>query len=216
MLRGIIRAATAGRRTTAFLLAVNVVLPVMYVTGSSSSILRKLVPQAKKVEKHKTVLKLPLEVTGSRVGQKSINLGEEFDSDSDWLKNLKVTVKNKSDKTITWASITFRFPDTRASGPVKSVEVFIGQRSDQSTHNSPLSLEPEQELEFSPNLRVDAVKESMAKRGSLAELDHLDIEVQEVMFEDGTLYSGDNIWRRNPDSTSVHKWIKIGPYVRQS
>jgi hypothetical protein len=188
----------------------------MYITGSSSSILRRLAPQAKKVDKHKTLLKLPLEVTGSRVGEKSINLGEEFDSDSEWLKNLKVTVKNKSGKAVTWASITFRFPDTRVSGPVALVDCFIGQRSDQRTHNPPLKLEPGQEIEFSPDLRVDVLKASIEKRGSLDELNHLDIEVMEVMFEDDTLYSGDNIWRRNPDSTSAQKWIKIGPYVRQS
>ena len=168
----------------------------------------------KKVDKHKTFLKLPLEVTSSRVGEKSINLGEEFDGDGDWLKNLKVTVKNKSGKTITWAFITFRFPDTRVSGSVAVVDCFIGQRSDQRTNNPPLKLEPMQEIEFSPDLRVDALKESIEKRGSLDELNHLDIEVMEVMFDDGILYSGDNIWKLNPDPTSAHKWVKIGPYIR--
>ena len=187
------------------------------VSGWSSTFCARVSQQnKKKVEKHKTLLKLPLEVTASRVGEKAIKLGEEFEDNVDWLKKLNVTVKNESDKTITWASITFRFPETRFSGLVIAQDYFIGQRSDVKTDSAPLKLEPRQEIEFSPNLRFDAIKQAIEKRGSMDQLNHVDIEVQEVMFDDGTLYSGDTIWKRNPDSTSVHKWIKIGPYIRQS
>src|SRR6266496_3686910 len=90
-----------GRRLAVLLVAANVVLLTLYVTGWSSSVLRQLGRQNKKrVEKHKTFLKLPLEISKAKVGDKQIALGEQFDGDVDWLKGLTIKVRNKSDKTI--------------------------------------------------------------------------------------------------------------------
>src|SRR6266480_3021441 len=95
-----------GRRLAVVLLAANLFLLTLYLTGWSSTVLGQFGPQNKKsVEKHKTFLKLPLEVFEAKIGDRPVILGEKFDGDVDWLRGLKIKVRNKSDKPITWASI---------------------------------------------------------------------------------------------------------------
>jgi hypothetical protein len=204
------------RRRTVLLIALNIAFPILYVTAVSSTALGMLAQQhQKKVEKHKTYLKLPLEVSEGKIGDKPIALGEPFDGDVDWLKGLKVKVKNKSEKTISWASILFTFPETRLTGPIMIEFLYIGRRSDMKTPNPPLELKPSEEIELSLESHFDSIKGLIQSRGRLDEVNNVDIEVSEVMFSDGTLYSGDNIWKPNPDSNSPHKWLKIGPYLRR-
>jgi hypothetical protein len=206
----------SGRRKTALIVALSLLFPMVYFLGLSPTVLGRLTPQTqKKVEKHKTFLKLPLEVSEAKIGDKPITLGEQFDGEIDWLKGLTVKVKNKSDKTITWASILFTFPETRLTGPIMIEFLFIGQRSDMRTPNPPLELKPGEEIELSLESHFDSIKTLIQSRHRLDEVNNVDIEVSEVMFDDGTLYSGDNIWKPNPDTTSPPKWLKIGPYLRQ-
>ena len=176
---------------------------------------RKFGPQNKKeVEKHRTFLKLPLEVSEAKIGDRPIALGEQFDGDADWLKGLKVKIKNESDQTITWASISFLFPETRLTGPVMVDQFFLGQRSDMKTKNPPLDLKPGEEMEVSLESHFDSIKHLIESRGRLDLVNDVDIEVQEVMFADGTLYSGDVIWKPNPDTSSPHKWLKVRDFDR--
>jgi hypothetical protein len=203
-----------GRRLAVLLVAANVVLLTLYVTGWSSSVLGQPGRQNKKrVEKHKTFLKLPLEISEAKVGDKPIALGEQFDGDVDWLNGLTIKVRNKSDKTITWASIFFTFPETRLIGPVMMDQLFIGQRSDMSLKNPPLDLKPGEEMEVSLESHFNSIKQLIESRSRLELVNDVDIEVHEVMFADGTLYSGGSIWKPNPDTASPHKWVEIAPKV---
>ncbi|HXM50339.1 MAG TPA: hypothetical protein VN956_21030 [Pyrinomonadaceae bacterium] len=203
-----------GRRLAVLLLAANLFLLTLYVTGLSSTVLGKFGQQNKKrVEKHKTFLKLPLEVFEAKIGDRPIALGEQFDGDLDWLKGLKIKVKNKSDKTITWASIFFIFPETRLIGPVMMDQLFIGQRSDISPKNPPLDLKPGEEMELPLESHFNSIKQLIESHSRLDLVNDVDIEVHEVMFADGTLYSGGSMWKPNPDTASPHKWVEIAPKV---
>lgn len=186
-----------------------VLMLTLLITGWSSALTGQAAQQnKKKVQKHKTLLKLPLEVIGAMSGEKPITLGEEFDGDADWLNDLRIKLINRSDKTITWASIYFTFPETRLIGPVMAEQLFVGRREDQRLNNTPLSLKPGAELEVS-----FTSNQHLIPLGKLQNLSIVDIEVSEVMFDDGTLYSGDAIWKRNPDPGSAHKWLKVRDYT---
>src|SRR5438552_6787049 len=178
-----------GRPLAVLLLAANIVLLTLYVTGLSSTVLRQLGPQNKKrVEKHKTFLKLPVELFEAKIGDRPVVLGEQFDGDTDWLKGLRIKVRNKSDKTITWIGINLVFPETRATGPVMLDQLFIGRRSDMRSKNPPLDLKPGEELEVSLESHFDSIKHLIESRGRLENVNDVDISVDEVMFADGTLY----------------------------
>ncbi len=200
-----------GRLLVRFLGAANILLLMLYVTGWSFTLGEERGTQQKKrVDKHKTVLKLPLEVIQAKVGENVIEWGEQFDGDnSEWLKQLKITIKNTSDKTITWASIFLWFPETRQSGPIMVAQLFIGQLSDMITKNPPLDLKPGKELEVSVEPNFTSIKKLIESRSRLDQVNEVDIELQEVMFDDGTLYSADAIWKLNPETNSPRKWIKV-------
>ena len=199
-----------GRALAGLLVAANVVLLTLYLTGWSSSAFGELVPQSKKrVEKHKTFLKLPLEVIEAKIGDTPIALGEQIDGDPDWLKSLRFKVRNKSDKPIIWIAIDVVFPETRLTGPVMVKQLFIGQRSDMRTKNPPLDLKPGEELEVSMESHFDSIKRLIESRSRLDQVNEVDIELQEVLFYDGTLYSGNAIWKPNPDTSSSRKWVRV-------
>jgi hypothetical protein len=203
-----------GRRLAFVLLAANLFLLTLYVTGWSSTVLGQFGPQSKKrVEKHSSPAKEPIEIFATRIRNTPVALGKEFDSESDWLKDLRFRIRNKSQKPITWIGINLLFPETRMTGPVMVDQLFLGQRPDMKTKNPPLELKPGEELEVSMETHFDSIKRLVESRGRLDNVNRVDINVDEVMFADGTLYSGDALWRPNPDTSSPHKWVKIDPEV---
>ena len=193
-----------GLRLTALLMAATLCLFSVYATGQLS-------PQKKKIEKHATVAKEPIEILGAKINDIPIALGSEFDGDGDWLQGLKLRIRNKSEKPIVWIGINLLFPETRQSGPVMLDQLFIGQRPDMKTTNLPLDLKPDQDIEVTVESHLESIRRSLKKGGRSDDLNHLDINIDEVMFADGTLYSGDAIWKRNPDASSPRKWVKISP-----
>ena len=208
-----VTSALRGRRITVLLLAANVSLLTLYVTGLSSTVLGQLGSQNKKrVEKHKTYLKLPIDVSEAKIRDRPITLGEQFDGDADWLKGLKIKITNKSEMPITWIGLNLVFPETRLTGPAMLDQLFIGQCPDMKTKNPPLDLKPGEEIEVSLESHFDSIKRLIESRGRLEDVNDVDISVDEVMFADGTLYSGDVIWMPNPDTSSPHKWVKVRDY----
>jgi len=61
--------------------------------------------------KHRTIARLPLErnepvrIRAVKVKDIRVRHGQKFVADDDWLSGLTVTVKNRTDKTITFAAI---------------------------------------------------------------------------------------------------------------
>src|ERR1700681_3762189 len=105
-MKNIIAPILRGRRLAFVLLAGNVLLLTLYLTGWSSGALGQLGPRnKKKVEKHKTYLKLPIEIFEPKIRDTPIALGEQFDGDNDWLKGLRFKIRNTSEKPIIWVSI---------------------------------------------------------------------------------------------------------------
>jgi hypothetical protein len=203
--------ASRGFRLASLLIVANLGLISVYATGWYSAVIDQLGPQKKKIEKHATVAKEPIEILGAKINGIPITLGREFDGDGDWLKGLKLMIRNKSEKPIAWIGINLLFPETRQTGPVMLDQVFIGQRPDMKTTNPPLDLKPGEDVEVSVESHLESIKRSLKKGGRLDNLNHLEINIDEVMFADGTLYSGDAIWKRNPDASSPRKWVKVSP-----
>jgi hypothetical protein len=202
---------SAGPCLSALLIAASVLLMSVSATGLSSTVIAKSGPQKKKIEKHATTAKEPIEIVGVTIRDTIVVLGKEFDGEGDWLAGLKLKIRNKSDEPIVWIGINLLFPETRITGPVMLDQLFIGQRPDMRTKEPPLDLKPGEELEVSVESHLESMRAVLRKKGRFDSLDHLDINIDEVMFSDGTLYSGDAIWKPNPDTSSPRKWIKISP-----
>lgn len=203
-----------GRKITILLVVANVFILSLYVTGWSSSKFRSLQPQAnkKRVERHFAPKNVPIEIIEPKAKGKAITLGEDFEGESDWLRHLTFKVKNKSNKPITFFHLDLDLPETQATGPVMMHQLFFGQRSDftATLSNRPLRLEPNGEIEVPLDSEFNSIKKLVEHRqGPVENISKLVIRIGEVMFEDGTLYSGGGIFKPNSDASSPHKWLKV-------
>jgi len=205
-----------GRRITVLLIAANIVLPILYLTGvSPASVWGKLNPQnRKRVQRVSGPPNEPLEVSEPKFQATPIALGQPFDStDVDWIKGLTFKIKNRSNKPITFIHLDVLFPETRATGPVLVHQLFLGQRDDlRSTlvNNPPLELMPGKQEHVSLEPAYARIKRLIEHKHKVGDIHDIDIEVYEVMFADGTLWAGGIVWKRNPDISSPHKWVRAG------
>src|SRR5436309_3522368 len=56
----------------------------------------------------------PVSMTDLKVNDQSVSLDKKFSADDEWLRTLTISMRNKSDKVILYASIQLQFP--RAAG----------------------------------------------------------------------------------------------------
>lgn len=202
------------RKIITALVIANTCLLTIYVGGWSYSKSRILRPQDNKkvVEKHFAPNNEPIEIIEPKIKAKAVKLGEAFEDGSDWLKHNTFKVKNRSNKPITFLQIDLDFPETKATGSIMRHSLFIGRRPDfkSTLNNPPLYLKPSEALEISLEPEYSAIKRLIELRQPPVEnINKLVIRTSEVMFEDGTLYFGGSIFKRNPDPNSPHKWVLI-------
>lgn len=213
---GLVTEVLRKRKLAILLIAANIVLPILYLTGMTpASVLGNLNPQnRKKVEKVLGPPNEPLEVSEPKLQGTPIALGRRFDStDVDWIKNLTFKIKNRSNKPITFIHLDVIFPETRATGPVLVHQLFLGQREDMTStlvNNLPFELMPGKQEHVSLEPAYARIKRLIEHKSKVENIHDVEIEVYEVMFADGTLWSGGIVWKRNPDISSPHKWVRAG------
>src|ERR1044071_2186814 len=72
----------------------------------------------------------PVDITKIKVKGLSIKLNEKLLSDDDWLNDLTITIKNKSDKAILFASIDLLFPKpSGVPGRIAVNDISYGNRA---------------------------------------------------------------------------------------
>ena len=176
--------------------------------------LRSEPQQEKVVVKHSAPLNEPIEIIETSVKAKAITLGVGFEAESDWLKYVTFKVKNRGDKAITFLQIDFDFPETKAvAGAMMMHQLLLGQRPDfkSTLKNPPLFIKPGETIEISLEAEHRNIKRLIEpKLPSVENINQLVIRTGEMTFEDGTLYSGGFLLRRNPDTSNWQKWLRIG------
>ena len=127
---------------------------------------------------------------------------------NDWLQNLEYTIKNRSDKRITYIHFEVLFPDTIATGDPLMVyrELFLGvdpkASGDLSRYGKPLLLNPGEvlTLTISPK-HLEAMSGFLALRQyRLSDLTRVDVQVLDCFFEDGTKWTLGGYYKPNPNA----------------
>ncbi|MET0623642.1 MAG: hypothetical protein ABW250_11730 [Pyrinomonadaceae bacterium] len=202
------------KRLTGLLLFANVCLLILNVSGWS---LRALPPShaqgnSKTVVREHPAPREPVEITPPRVNGRETAFSEAFQGGSDWISKLSFKVKNRSKTPITYARIDITFPETTASGPKMLHQIFIGQRADNPStlNNPPLYLMPKEAMDISLASQIGEIERLVKSRHpSLDAISKIAAGLGEVMFADGTLYSGGALFKRNPDPASPRKWVMV-------
>src|SRR5262245_42886394 len=124
----------------------------------------------------------------------------------DWIDKLSFTIKNTSNKRITYINIELDFPETSVNGPMMvynqlAMGIHPKALENHLKHGAPLALEPGDSTTFvfSPE-HLQLVRQFLADRNfQLADLNDATIRIDQVIFDDATKWSQGYDYRPNPN-----------------
>jgi hypothetical protein len=192
---------------TAGLLLANLGLLVIYLSAWVNPHAQN---SRKTVVRPPTLAKEPVEITIEHRGQ-PVKANEEFEGDADWVKNLKLRLKNTSDKTITYLLLDLDFPETVPStARVAQRQIAFGRGPDNQATRPALRLRPGETMELRLDTEYDGIRALVTRALPVESVSKMVVRLHQVMFDDDTLFSSGSMYRRNPDAADPHKWVKIG------
>lgn len=152
----------------------------------------------------------PVKITEVKVNGQSVSFDKKFVAADDWLRSLAVSIKNKSDKLILFASIQLQFPRSPESKERISVSTL-------STGNAALEMRvptPEEKLiGIGPGETADiqisvqefvGLREFLNATGYPASIHIINLRINRVIFQDDTMWRGGTSLLR--DSKVPGKW----------
>lgn len=175
-----------------------------------------LQPQDKTIE-HQSPPTQPVKVVGVNVAGKLIKPGEVFDApDGEWIKNASFKLKNISGKPIAYVGMLYAFPETKASGNTMAFPINFGRRP--NTPNAvgePQRLLPDEAMDIRlSEQQFEKLRAFIERRHPMTDIRKARVEIQEVFFEDGIVWSLGSFYRQDPDNPL--KLIPVTKVGRQS
>lgn len=162
----------------------------------------------------------PLEISSLKVKGKAAKLGANFEEDDDWLDRLTVTVKNTSNKTTAYIQLDLEFPtpDHSAKEP-ESVDHLLygtypqpsGQEVTPHPDQPPLQPGAKAELVLTD---YEGLRDFLIQTKKSTSIKQIQISISEVVFDDGTKWSGGQLFRRNPGNPN--RWEPDRPQISAS
>ena len=151
-----------------------------------------------------------VEFSEVKSNSRHVNLGEGFDDEDDWVKNLALKITNKSAKPITYLNIGLDFPETTATGNIMEYLLVLGQlpgtRYPQA--DRPLLIEPGGSLDIPLAEQYARIKPFILHRHQLSDIHKMDLVAVFVVFSDRTGWSAGNFYK--PDPNNPNHYVNIG------
>lgn len=166
----------------------------------------------------------PIVIADIKVNSQNVSFDEKFVAGDDWMKSLVFTVKNRSDKRILFTSLSLRFPRSPSSQEKISIsDISYGNEELLARSPTPderlVGIAPGQtvDMQLTPQ-RFDDLRQFLAATGYPSSIDRVDLKIQEVIFEDDTMWSGGRYHRRDPKdprswSSLESRVAKTGVYL---
>ncbi len=148
----------------------------------------------------------------------AVIFGEKFRADDDWMKELTFSVKNASEKTITYLEIELNFPRDKGAQaePDAHDRIMYGQYP---TLPGETAIPRPDQPPLRPGETVDVVLRDYDGIRNFLNLTHypisinrLEVGVGDVVFDDGTKWSGGGLFRR--DLERPGGWVRIKELAR--
>ena len=122
-----------------------------------------------------------------------------------WLENLSFTIRNTSNKRMTYINVELDFPETTVNGPLMvynqlALGIHPKAFGDSLKHGTPLALDPGDTTTFSFSAeRLRLLNEFLGLRNfHLADLNQATIRIDHVIFDDGMKWSQGDDYKPNP------------------
>lgn len=144
----------------------------------------------------------PIKIIGVKVKKQPIKLGEEFDSDDDWLKGAEVKLKNVSQKEIVHAEVDINFPDPQGTGYEMSYRQSLGKKPGVDTPpREPISIPLGAEFDFViDEKRYAELTRFINTRHPAASIKKARVMIGFVVFADGTGWGAGTFYRQDPNN----------------
>lgn len=148
----------------------------------------------------------PIEIVGLKNKKGKFKLNQKIDDDDEWLDGFGVTVVNRTQKTITSVVITIVFHRPGSDNPYNDLPFVY------TLHFSANPFFPEYQLRdktkvIRPGESADIVvsdddyrqnKEFLKQAGYPPDVKRVDLLIDTVGYEDGTIWSGGSMFKRDP------------------
>jgi hypothetical protein len=132
----------------------------------------------------------------------------------DWLENLKLTIKNKSDQQINYIGLAIQFPETEVNGPVMvysppALGIHPKAATVRMPQSTPLALAPGDTTTFALSAsQLKLMKDFLALRKfQLGGLNRAVIRLETVTLEDGKMWSTGHYYK--PNSSAVGGYERV-------
>lgn len=156
----------------------------------------------------------PIEIVSINVGTETHAPNKPFKGSEDWFKDLSVNIENTSGKNMTYieVDITFMPPaDSKKLLPFRYSIINGNRGAALRQKDSGISLEPPQDANASSHnpyeiRAANPDQEYVENRASLNRMDYpvivneIEIQIEEVIFSDGTMWSTGRWYRIDPNN----------------
>ena len=194
------------KKITLILVVANMCVLSLYATGWATVAQRR-----ERVVVNKRIIKNePVEIADIKTRSKIVKAGEMFEDGEEWLKDIDFKLTNRWDKVITYVVLNVDFPETKKTGSMMMYSLYFGQQPEAraTMTNEPLRLEPAESIEVSLVPEYARIKKFIESRQApVGDIHEISVWLDQVMFEDGTVYAAGSIYERNPDPYSPQKWV---------
>jgi hypothetical protein len=141
---------------------------------------------------------------GVSVGPREDKPGTPFQADEDWLKNMSIFLKNRTDKAIVRAEVQLFFPDTGDGSGARSVTAYTmtlgqlpeidaftshGQKLPPEPDKHPILFAPGQTLVVQVADYIDPIQSFVEQKLSFSQVTRVAIRRLQFYFEDGTRWN---------------------------
>lgn len=184
-------------------------IPTFFVARNIFVVFTQTKDQNERKIKKLTFDNEPVDVISLKNSQRVLDLDKKFTQNIDWLKDLTIKFKNKSDKAITYFKVELDFPETKASGNIMAFPLSYGFSPAASVKNKKVdAIKPEEDFELTlDDKKLESLKEFIEKRHPLDSLSEIDLRIVFILFDDGTGWSSGSMMR--PDPNNSNKFIPI-------
>lgn len=155
----------------------------------------------------------PIEITDIKVNGQSVSFDKKFVADDEWLRSFVVSIKNRSDKLILFASIQLQFPRPPGSQDRMAIDdMSYGNWALQTRTPKPdellAGMRPSEivEIELSAQ-QFDDLRKFLTATNYPASIEKVDLRINRVIFQDDIMWTRGAQTRRDPTNASTWKNI---------
>lgn len=166
-----------------------------------------------------SLIQMPVEIVSIKLKGKAIEPGEKIQADDDWLRGLSFTLKNVSDKPISYVEIGLRFPHAADPRDFTTYLLKYGQEDSPRRNAGPqiASVRPIQPGEtIAIALSVDKYpffQHMMSSTGVSSSVEEAAYFIDRIFFSDepDLMWRGGKLLRRDP--SDINKFNVIERYT---